>query len=383
MNDIKEILDIIEALGGSATVDEIAADYAKRYKMPASLVSKGVIASVLCRQSSNLQLNHASHKWEKKPEREANTLYVSDNRYFHTIRDAMSKIFNKSVSSGGAYFQVDDTHSAWFPQFGNSTWENTYTSDGKFWSEKPMTDESDYVSDHKDRYIFIHEKDGYRFTGIFRENAMQADRTREYELIDDKVKIRIPLVVCRIAYMKHYNGITADDVPVNGGSFVTENNDAAEKYNFHCYEDGNCYGFIETKYRPGHAGENEYANAISIESINPMCKGQPSVDGVRVVLIAYSPIQKKNIVVGWYDNATVYRNRVVDGEMVYMTKCHFTDAHLIPEKDRTYEIPRGQGNDFGIGQSNFWYIQTKGNTYEFEQRLMEYIDSLNFDTAVH
>lgn len=378
MNDIKELLEIISSLGGSASIDEIASAYAKRYKMPASLVSKSVIASTLKSYNSNLRLNRANGKYEPKPEAKAKMLYISDNRHFSTIRDAMSKVFNKSVSSGGAYFPVDEQHNAWFPQFGNASWDNTYTADGKFWFEKPKAADADYVPDNKIRYVFIHEKEGYRFTGVFKVNEMHPDKTREYELIDDKVRIRTPLVVCRVTYMKYYDGITADDSPVNGGSFVAENNDAFEKNNFHCYEDGNCYGFIETKYRSGHTGENEYANAITIENINPMSKGQPSVDGVRVVLTAFSPTLKKNVVVGWYDNATVYRNRVVDGNLIYMTKCQYSDAHLIPDTDRSFEIPRGQSNDFGIGQSNFWYIQTKGNTYEFEEKLTDYIDSLDY-----
>ena len=57
-----------------------------------------------------------------------------------------------------------------------------------------------------------------------------------------------------------------------------------------------------------------------------------------------------------------------------MTKCQYSNAHLIPETERSFEIPRGQGNDFGIGQSNFWYIQTKANTFDFEQELSKYID---------
>lgn len=136
------------------------------------------------------------------------------------------------------------------------------------------------------------------------------------------------------------------------------------------------YDYIETKYRPGHTAENGYANAITIENINPMCKEQPSVDGVRVILVAFSPTLTKTVVVGWYDNATVFRNRVVEGDLIYMTKCLHKDAHLIPDVDRSFEIPRAQGNDFGIGQSNFWYLQTKNNTYEFEQQLTEYIDSI-------
>lgn len=376
MNDIKELMEIISSIGGSATIDEIATAYAKRYKMPVSLVPKNVIAATLSNHKDNLRLNHATHKWEPKSEASINLLYVSDNRYFATIRDAMSKIFNKSVPLSQGYFSVGANRMAWFPQPQNDKWENTLSTDGQFWHEKPKSPDANYEPDYKQRYIFIHEEQGYRFTGIFKVNGIKEDGTREYELIDDKVKLRTPLVVCRVTYMKFYNGITEDDSPVNGGSYVTENNDAYEKNNFHCYEDGNCYGFVETKYRSGHTGENEYANSITIESINPMCKGLPSIDGVRVIFTAFSPSQKKNVVIGWYDNATVYRNRVVDGDLIYMTKCLCSDAHLIPEEERSFEIPRGQSNDFGIGQSNFWYIQTKSNTYEFEQALVEYIDSI-------
>lgn len=378
MNDLKELLEIISSLGGSASIDEIAFAYAKRYKMPASLVSKSVIASTLKSYNGNLRLNRANGKYEPKPEGKAKMLYVSDNRHFATIRDAMSHIFNKSVPLSQGYFPVDADRMAWFPQPQNDKWENTLSADGKFWYEKPKNSEADYELDYKNRYVFIHEEQGYRFTGVFKVNGTKEDGTREYELIDDKVRIRIPLVVCRVTYMKFYNGINAEDAPIYGGSFVAENNDAFEKNNFHCYEDGYCYGFIETKYRAGHTGENEYANAITIENINPMSKGQPYVAGVRVVLTAFSPTLKKNVVVGWYDNAIVYRNRVVDGDLIYMTKCLYSNAHLIPDAERSFEIPRGQSNNFGIGQSNFWYLQTKDNTFEFEKQLTEYIDSLDY-----
>ena len=378
MNEITELLEIISSLGGSASIDEIASIYAKKHKMPVSLVPKSIIASTLSKFNGGLRLNRASGKYELKPETKSNMLFVSDNCYFLTIREAMSRIFNKSVPLSQGYFPVDAERMAWFPQPKNDKWENTLSADGKYWHERPKAADADYEPDYKTRYVFIHEDQGYRFTGVFKVNDVKEDGTREYEIIDDKVKIRIPLVVCRVAYMKFYDGITADDAPVNGGSYVTENNDAFEKNNFHCYEDGNCYSFIETKYRSGHMAENEYANAITIENISPMCKGQPSVDGVRVILAASSPVLKKTVVVGWYDNATVFRNRVVEGDLIYMSKCLYQDAHLIPDADRSFEIPRGQGNDFGIGQSNFWYLQTKNNTYEFEQKLTEYIDSLDY-----
>ena len=40
------------------------------------------------------------------------------------------------------------------------------------------------------------------------------------------------VVFCNIAWMKNYRGITDEDQPYNGGSFVKENNDAMERINF-------------------------------------------------------------------------------------------------------------------------------------------------------
>lgn len=60
-----------------------------------------------------------------------------------------------------------------------------------------------------------------------------------------------------------------------------------------------------------------------------------------------------------------------------MMKCSFADAHLIPDADRSFEVPRAQGNDYGIGQSNFWYIQKVAAARDYEDKLVEYIGSIN------
>ena len=51
------------------------------------------------------------------------------------------------------------------------------------------------------------------------------------------------VVFCNIAWMKNYRGITDEDQPYNGGSFVKENNDAMEQKNF-LPINGKCYGFV-------------------------------------------------------------------------------------------------------------------------------------------
>lgn len=381
MNNISELISIIYSIGGQASTEAIAEAYGKKYKMPLMMIPKSVIETTLSSRKDLVRRNCASNQWELRSDTSKDILLISDNRFFPTIRAVMSEVFNKNVNSGSAYFSIDDRHAAWFPQFGNEKWENTYSEDGKFWYEKPRNNETDYTPDNKTRYIFIHEINGYRFTGVFRFNGFKEDKTREYELIDDKVYIVKPrprLVICRVAYMKFYNGITADDIPINGGSYVTENNDAFEKYNFHRYDDGYCYGFIETKYKRGHTADNNYARAIGIEQIDPLYKNESSIENVRVVMMAFSPSLKKNVVVGWYDNATVYRNRVIESDKTYMLKCLAHDAHLIPDKERYFEVPRASGNEFGIGQSNFWYIQKFEAAREYEDKLTNYIDSLNY-----
>lgn len=45
MVDINELLEIISSLSGSASIDEIASTYAKKYKMPVSLVPKWIVNS--------------------------------------------------------------------------------------------------------------------------------------------------------------------------------------------------------------------------------------------------------------------------------------------------------------------------------------------------
>jgi|LSQX01.1.fsa_nt_gb hypothetical protein len=379
MNDINELIRIIDSLSGVATSEAIVKEYCKEHCMVIQPHFKRIVEKTLSEKKKSIRRNNANGGWELTKVDTVEYLYVAENQYFNTIRDAMLQVFRKSVPLSQGYFKVDEDHMAWFPQPNNDNWENILSEDGKYWFEKPKDESSEYKPDFKLRYVFAREDSGYRFTGLYKFSGVNKDQTRIYELIDDKVRLIKPrpyLIVCRVAYMKYYDGITGDDVPVNGGSFVTENNDAYEKNNFHRYEDGNCYIFIETKYKSGHIADNNFAKAINIEQIDPLYKGKDSITGVRVVLMAFSPIKKKNVVVGWYDNATVFRNRIVEPDKTYMMKCSFSDAHLIPEANRSFEVPRAQGNDFGIGQSNFWYIQKSEAARTYEDSLIEYIDSL-------
>lgn len=94
--------------------------------------------------------------------------------------------------------------------------------------------------------------------------------------------------------MLHYEGQTSRDItPTGAGKWVKENADAHEKWNF-LNDDGICYGYVQNK---GH---------FHIERLEGVSSTAEDTNAVMVIWCA--PITSgKTVIVGWYDNATVYR----------------------------------------------------------------------------
>ena len=158
------------------------------------------------------------------------------------------------------------------------------------------------------------------------------------------------ILFCNIAWMNYYKGIVpGKDEPKGGGSYVNENLDAHEKYNFDVvplskeagYPEGEyCLGFVETKSTNG-----ETRNQLKIEKIDgcEACKNETQVDDVLVVYCALYPdaIEKETYVVGWYKHATVYRNYEVirfpsDDEEGYYDQAY----NAIAKKEDCVLLPR-------------------------------------------
>lgn len=376
MNNTTKITEILNQYTSGLSIFDLAQEYSCRYHIANDQYFRNLIKKTLEIHSGQFRFNKLTMQWEVT---KSNYLYVKDNRKFSKIREAMLCVFGKKVNSGSAYFSVDDTHSAWFPQFGNSDWENALSDDQRYWYERPRAD-ADYTPDNKLRYTFAHEKNGYRFTGLFRFVELKEDRTRVYEQIDDKVLVPTPIrpmLVCRITWMKGYRGITDQDAPVGGGSFVDENNDAYEKYNFLPQSDGLVHGFVETKSHKIDKTGRTQSNSIHIENLDVSANACDTVDNVRVVFVSYNPNIGKTVIVGWYDNATVYRNRFEYNGIYTTMTCKANNAHLIPVENRNFEIPKaGKETDFGIGQSNVWYIQNFDVAKDLESNINTYLDSL-------
>ena len=196
------------------------------------------------------------------------------------------------------------------------------------------------------------------------------------------------ILFCNITYMKYYQGITKEDKPVNGGSYIGDTGDAIEKYNFYVRSNGMVFGFVETKYRNGYADGKSKPNTLHIEEINKEGKNKPSLDNVTVVFCAKPAKNKKTVIVGWYENATVYRGREFYsderlGVQEYNISATPENVYLIDESDRTFVVPRttdSKDYNMGFGQSNTWYANKRPEQFEFRDKVVDYINAYKANT---
>lgn len=195
-----------------------------------------------------------------------------------------------------------------------------------------------------------------------------------------------PVIFCNIAYMKYYRGIiNGVDEPENGGKYVKEQKDAHESYNFDIVTDkeGKNYllGFVMTNSDFGRIAIEKIIGCQALEKEN-------FADGVTVVWCARSRRSGGTRVVGWYNNATVYREQqcVVfqNGyEQGYNFVAEAEDCVLLPESERfryQWDFPRSghNGYNFGFGRANVWYASGNDSRMTtFIDRILSQID--NYD----
>ena len=152
--------------------------------------------------------------------------------------------------------------------------------------------------------------------------------------------------------MQYYDVELREETPKYGGQYVTNTGDAEEKYNYHICKDGRIRGFVETKHR------NKKANQIRIENIDIQYKNANKIDGVTVVFCAYSDKLKKNVIVGWYKEATIYRERAEYNGRQYNIECDGKNATLLFEKEQNKVVPRANKHTFGSNNAfrkRVWY----------------------------
>lgn len=160
------------------------------------------------------------------------------------------------------------------------------------------------------------------------------------------------LVFFNVGWMERYEGLQTGDTIVGGGSYVKDEGRGNEVCNF-AESGGTLYGYVQP---PGWQ--------INIGRLGAQA-GDDQVSGVTVVWTATRPTGG-TAVVGWYNNATVYRSyqkhkhlppllrkNGVDG---FWASAASRDGKLLGVDERTCEIPRQVKG--GMGQSNVWYADS-------------------------
>ena len=183
------------------------------------------------------------------------------------------------------------------------------------------------------------------------------------------------VVFCEITWMKYYCGVADDDKPMNGGSYIAENGEGGEVYNFTPYNH-KCYGYVM------HQG-----NELHIERYDKILKSFDEVRDMTVVWVASDG--KRCKIVGWYEHAVMYRfwqglwDPAYWGD--YYRNYNFVadenDCYLIDADKRTFVVPRAPqaGAGRGMGQSQVWYADSAYAQNEFIPKVMEYLDSVRAD----
>lgn len=180
----------------------------------------------------------------------------------------------------------------------------------------------------------------------------------------------MPIIFCNIGWMKNYNGISGDSIE-RGGKY-NEHSTGHEVCNF-TNINGNVYGYVQPVGR-----------SIKIEKIGAS-KQDDKIDGVDVVWTA-GPESGGTVVVGWYKDATVYRDlqsienqnskQKRNGVSSYRIKARWANAVLLPVEKRDLIIPRAVKG--GIGQSNVWFAD-KQESQEIVNRTMALIKGESLD----
>lgn len=169
------------------------------------------------------------------------------------------------------------------------------------------------------------------------------------------------VLFARIGYMQYYQGADTER-PVNGGKHNIENI-GHEAFNFRREKDGCCYGYVQ----PPRGTKKNNDPHLNIGRINPAFKKSDCVTDVLVIWVATKPKEYGGgqYVVGWYKNATVYREfqplsknirRYPLKDACYNIKCRADDVVLLPPQKRKLSIPRTNSEITSLGQANIFYL---------------------------
>ena len=183
------------------------------------------------------------------------------------------------------------------------------------------------------------------------------------------------VLFCHIGWMKRYQGQTRDDQLRGGGSYVADQKTGHEVCNF-SQTQGRSYGYVQVgKERGGRYQEGQ----INLERLGANSE-QDKIGGATIVWTATDPNRQCRTVVGWYEEATIYRRfqtfakqnalQTNNGIKGYWISAPASRCVLLTEKERGFEVPRMTKGFPGI--SPVWYADSQ-QSVAFVSATLSYI----------
>ena len=167
--------------------------------------------------------------------------------------------------------------------------------------------------------------------------------------------------------MINYQGVTKHDIPNGAGSFVKDNHDGGEIANF-LPINSKYYGYV--RIRKGNDLRIQRLGASNVDEY---------IDNVTVVFFATNPNIGGQYVVGWYENARLFRSvqKITStnnrkGHPYYLAVTSIIKGTLLPIHLRKFELPAD-----GPGQTNAWYVSEYANSKTFLQKFYTFKASPN------
>lgn len=179
------------------------------------------------------------------------------------------------------------------------------------------------------------------------------------------------IVFFNTGWMDFYQGLSNDTI-TGGGKHVDSTGWGGEMFNFKSFEN-NLYGYVQPKI------DKKYQNPsiIKLEKLGAS-ETDESLNGVTVVWTATDPANGGTYIIGWYQNATVYRHyqnppknskrRYKNTPLGYFATTRVRNGTLLSVDERVVQVQRQKKN--WMGQSNVWYAD---NNPEFVKLVKDYI----------
>lgn len=165
------------------------------------------------------------------------------------------------------------------------------------------------------------------------------------------------VLFARVGFMKFYQGPKpGDEKPIGGGAYNTDEI-GHEAYNF-LESNHDVYGYFQPHMKAPFE--------INLSRIEKNFTGN-EIDNVLVIWFATNPIDRGQVIVGWYKNATVFKSIQMSSNLPQRENYNFNvkalkkDSVLLPLSNRKFSVGHRIPNEKkgNPGQANAFYILDK------------------------